>query len=178
MNASQDILLYTDATFFDSLKWDKNLACGSAILRTVAPDNLNIKLTTLFTAENPPQAEIETGIIFIRHILSNFENRTIRWYCDLPYLQDLVLKQKVQPSFLVIEKIIHELKALHKKSVLTFHSPKTSAETKYHSLCHRACRLSRDVVQEFSSKITSIDDVKTELERALKEKKSNWMILK
>jgi hypothetical protein len=180
MSRKQVILLYSDATFFDNLQLEKNLACGAAIIKSGETNQkvqYNQKLIHLFLTENPTQAEIETGVSFARYITNNFHPSKIEWYCDLPYLEELITKKSTRSSFLAIEESICFLKQLHADSRLSFHTPGTSSQTRYHTLCHRACRMAREIIETLPQKNSSIEKINEAVQSTLIKKKSKWKLL-
>jgi hypothetical protein len=180
MNLMQEILLYSDATYFDADINGKNLATGAGILRSTnrkSEHGFNKKYIISFFAETPVQAEIETGFLFLQYIYSKWENPVITWYCDLPYIENLLLKDDVQKSLLPIHEKVNFLKKACSNAALLIKTPETSNEKKYHYLCHRACRMTREILNEQTDRQKTPGETNSFLAAGLLKRNSRWKIL-
>ncbi len=179
MSLKQEILLYSDATFFDELRTRKYLACGAGIIKfphEESPSPNSKKLLQFFYSENPIQAEIQTGVTYIRYILQHSEGATINWYCDLPYLENLIIKDQIQSSFSTIRSSIEYLKELHEGSQLNMRTPWNSMQIRHHNLCHRACRMAREIFAEINSPAMSTEEINEQTKLLLNKRQSRWEV--
>jgi hypothetical protein len=179
----QEIQLYSDATFFENSLSSEKFACGASIIRYKDysdPIFTQNKYIYAFSAEHSSHAELVTGINVLRPLFKSRKNPLVQWRCDLPYLNDLLLKEinlENEESNESPNRILKEIQKIHTTSLLTVHTPKTSQEIHYHTLCHRVCRMIRPLIEEIQKNTTELSIIRKEIESYLKKRNSPWKFL-
>lgn len=186
--SKQEIQLFSDATFIENSPHADISACGSCIIRSIDVDNNGAyssrKRIHIYNSINSAHAELYIGLLAMSEICENFEASEVRscveelvinWFCDLPYLSDLIKSDKETSSSL--SPLVQKIREIGEKYTLIIKTPTSSDQIKYHSLCHRACTMTREAVLPFLED-AGLDSVgiREKLMEIFFRKNSNWEI--
>jgi hypothetical protein len=109
----------------------------------------------IFPASQSFEAELLTGVHSIVECLKRINPTStdpnlklkIRWYCDLPYLNDLFLN-KDAGSNSKLRDLIEQIIILTQGHSFEVVYPTQASELKYHNYCHRICSEIRSGLKE------------------------------